>query len=129
MFGTVHHIGYLTDDAGRDVALYERAFGGKVAAQRDTPDGGKMVFVRFGDSEVELIEPGDKSRLGGRPGLVLDHVSYFVDDIDKAIEQLRAGGVQFQPGPTVNMTGDRMIFLDTGSSGGTRIHLTEARKR
>ncbi len=46
MFGTIHHIGYLTDDAARDVALYERVFGGKVAAQRDTPDQ-PLLHQRF----------------------------------------------------------------------------------
>ncbi len=125
MFGPVYHTGYNTDDVAKAVAFYEEAFGGKLLKQVTQPDGTKMAFVRFGDSEVELIEPADKSRLAGRTGLVIDHVGYFVDDLDKAVAEMKAKGVKFGAGPTVSAMGYRMIFLDTASTLGTRIHLTE----
>jgi len=125
MFGHVYHTGYMTDDVARAVAFYEQKFGGQLLKQVSQPDGTKMAFVKFGESEVELIEPGDKSRLGGKTGLIIDHVGYYVADLDKAMAELKAKGVKFGAGPTTSAMGYRMIFVDTDVTLGARIHLTE----
>jgi methylmalonyl-CoA/ethylmalonyl-CoA epimerase len=128
MLGKVYHTGYFTDDAAKASAFHLNTFGGEVIKQTAAPDGTKVVFIRMGESEVELIEPGDKSKLAGKTGLIIDHIGYIVKDIDAAIADLKAKGVRFQSeAPTTNMVGHRMIFLDTADSLGTRIHLTEVK--
>lgn len=128
MLGTVYHIGYLTDDVDQAVDFYKRTFGGEVAGQTTGADGGKIVYVKAGDSEVELIQPADRSRLGGKTGLVLDHVGYFVSDLDQAIADLKAKGLKLASEPTVSAVGYRMCYLDASSTLGTRMHLTEIKK-
>ena len=74
MFTDIYHVGYLTDDIDAASRFYEKTFGGSVKNQITTPEGTKMAFLRVGRTEVELIEPPDKTRLGGKTGLVLDHI-------------------------------------------------------
>jgi predicted enzyme related to lactoylglutathione lyase len=124
----VYHTGYLTDDLDRAVAFYEQIFGGKVLSRAANVKG-ETAFVMAGGFEVELIAPADKTRLAGRTGLVLDHVGYFVPDLDQAMAELKKKGAKFAGEPSVNPVGYRMIFLDTASSLGTRIHLTEKPKQ
>jgi predicted enzyme related to lactoylglutathione lyase len=123
----VYHTGYLTDDLDRAIAFYEKMFNGKVLS-RAANDKGETAFVKAGDFEVELIAPIDKARLAGRTGLVLDHVGYFVPDLDRAMAELKQKGAKFAGEPSVNPVGYRMIFLDIESSLGTRVHLTEEPK-
>lgn len=124
----VYHTGYLTDDLDRAIAFYEKMFNGKVLSRAANVKG-ETAFVRAGEFEVELIAPADKTRLAGRTGLVLDHVGYFVPDLDQAVAELKNKGAKFAGEPSVNPVGYRMIFLDGESSLGTRIHLTEKPKQ
>jgi hypothetical protein len=59
----------------------------------------------------------------------LDHVGYFVPDLDQAMAELKNKGAKFAGEPSVNPVGYRMVFLDAASSLGTRIHLTEKPKQ
>lgn len=127
MFGDVYHVGYLTDDIDAAVAFYERTFGGTLKMQTTSRDGAsRMAFVRVGQTEIELIEPNDKSRLGGRTGLIVDHVGYVVDSIDGEMTKLAERGIKFQTeAPYTNPEGARLIYLDSSTTQGARIHLTE----
>ena len=131
MFSDVHHIGYHTDDIEKSIAFLEATFGGEVAGRAMGADGSsKMAFVQCGAVEIELIEPGDKSRLAGRTGLVLDHVGYQVADVDQAVEELRSKSVRFATSaPYTNAMGARLIYLDAETTLGTRMHITERKPR
>lgn len=128
MLGIVYHAGYLTDDIDKSIAYYKAMFGGKLVKQLTAADGVKIAYVQVGDSEVELIQPADKSKLNGRTGLVIDHIGYFVPDIDKAIAELKARGIGFATAePVVSALGYRMIYIDAASTMGASIHLTESK--
>src|SRR5215213_6935677 len=90
MFKDVYHIGYQTDDADAAIELYRRAFGGEVKQEARNPDGSRLVFMRIGGTEVELIQPGDLAQLGGKTGLILHHIGYTVDDLDAELAKLEA---------------------------------------
>ena len=128
MFSDIYHTGYLTDDIEAAIDLLKRNFGATVVADLPAADGGRLAYVKVGSAEVEVIEPKDKSHLGGQKGLVLDHVGYTVEDIDAAIAELKARGIRFlTPEPTMNAVGQRMIFMDAETTGGSKMHLTEVR--
>lgn len=124
MLGIVYHTGYLTDDIEAAIAFYEKTFGGQVLGRSTASGGGQIAYVKAGDSEVELIAPADKARLGGRQGLILDHIGYFVANLDQALAALKAKGVKYAE-PYTSAMGYRIAYLDSGSTLGTRIHLTE----
>jgi hypothetical protein len=128
MFQGVHHVGYMTDDVTAARKLFVEQFDGKVIGESTNPEGNKAVFVRMGTFEVEIIEPADKSRLGGKTGLIIDHVGLFVGDFDGAKAGLAGKGVKFAAtGPMVSVTKDTIHYLETESTLGTKIHLTKAR--
>ncbi len=127
MFSDVYHVGYLTDDLDAAKAFYRDTLGATVLLESGNAESGsKMAFLQVGGTEVELIEPADKARLGGQTGLIYDHIGYTVDDLDAAIAQLRARGVGFATdAPRTNPAGARLIYLDAKDTLGARIHLTQ----
>ena len=126
MLGKIHHAGYLVNDLDAVVAWYEKTFDGKQTSGGDGAGGNKVAFVRLGDGEVELIEPADKGELGGR-SWAYHHIGYVVEDVEKAMVELKAKGFKFTTdAPIVNVAGYRLIHFDTSTTDGMRIHLTEA---
>ena len=126
MFSKIQHAGYLVEDLEAAIGWYVKTFGGEHTGG-GTAAAGRLGFIQIGDVEVELIEPPDKSGLPGNGNHLLDHVGYVVDDLDKAVAEYKAKGYKFATdGPFVNIMGYRLIFFDTASTHGTRIHLTEA---
>ncbi len=123
MFGIVYHTGYLTDDLEQAIAFYQKTFGGEVLGRNPSATS-KIAYVKIGESEVELIEPADKSRLGGRSGLIIDHVGYFVPDFDKAVADLAARGIRLASEPYVSAAGYRNVYLDPADTNGMVIHLS-----
>ncbi len=124
MFGTIHHAGYLTDDLDKTLAFCENAFRGRVTARTSQPDGTQVAFFKAGESEMEIIQPADPTRLGGRTGLIFDHVGYFVANLDEAMKELEAKGIKFSRGLITNPLGFRIAYMDAEDTLGTRIHLT-----
>jgi methylmalonyl-CoA/ethylmalonyl-CoA epimerase len=87
--------------------------------------GGKMAFLKVGNTEVEFIESPERVREAGKGNLLLDHVGYLVDDIDAAVATLRAKGIKFMTdAPYTNPRGHRLIYLDASTTQGVRMHLT-----
>ena len=72
MFEKIQHIGYYTADLAAAIDWYNKGFGalsaggGDVAASVQVPGGGINAFLRFGQVEVELIQPG--GYVGSAPG-------------------------------------------------------------
>lgn len=86
----------------------------------------EQAFVRSGNSRVELMQPDDKSKLGGKQGQVLAHVAYEVDDIEAAMAELRTRGVRFiDQKPVTNPIGWKLAYFDGGEAIGVQQHLTQ----
>lgn len=127
MFRDVYHVAYLTDDVDAAQRFYQNVFGAEVIMESSNPTtGSKMAYLRVGATQVELIEPVDRSRLNGHTGLVIDHIGYVVDSIDSEMVRLAANGIGFaSPAPKMSPEGARLIYLDTADTLGARIHITE----
>lgn len=131
MIDKIQHIGYLVQDLETAVAWHEKTFSGKTIGRFDVaksfivPSGGKGAFVRFGDGEVELIQPGDTSNIP-QGGLALHHVGYLVPDMEAAMAQLSAKGLKFADGaPFTNPLGSQVSYFNPASTNGMLIHLTQ----
>src|SRR3954454_9279814 len=98
MLGRIDHIGVATDDLDGAIALYERSFGMPVA-HRETVEsqGVEAVLLDVGEGHVELLRPlGPETAVGkfiASSGVGLHHVAYAVEDIDAALEEVRAAGL------------------------------------
>lgn len=120
------HAGYLVEDVDQAVAWYEKSFGGAAVGGIGTSrSGGRQAFVNFGQVQVELIEAKDPKNRGGKP-CVMDHVGYVAPDIRAAIAECNRRGLRFAaPEPNTNRIGQTLLYLDTASSMGSRMHLTQ----
>jgi methylmalonyl-CoA/ethylmalonyl-CoA epimerase len=127
MIEDVYHIAYLTDDIEAAKTMYTTIFDAEVVRESfNSTTGMKAAYVKLGGTMVEIQEPTDKTVLGGRTGLILDHIGYVVPNIEDAMQQYAAKGVGFATAePVVNPEGARLIYLDAPALLGVRVHLTE----
>ncbi len=131
MFDKIQHIGYYVADLSAAVAWYNRGFGaeradgGAVASSVQVPGGGVNAFLRFGQVEVELIQPADPSGLP-RDALVMHHAAYAVADIRQAIRDCQARGFRFLAAePRTNQLGQQLLYFDPNTTNGVLLHLTQ----
>ena len=131
MFDKIQHIGYYCADLEAAVAWYNRGFGaesaggGDVAVSVQVPGGGINAFLRFGQVEVELIQPADTSGLPS-DGLVMHHVAYVVPDIRQAIEECKARGFRFTAdAPRTNQLGQQLLYFHPETTNNVLMHLTQ----
>jgi len=121
----VVHAGYLVEDLDATIAWYLEKLDGVHVGGGATANGGRNAFVNFGQVQVELIERADKSGLDGKLQ-TLDHVGYEVADINSAILQCKERGIRFvADAARANSIGQQVLYFDTASSRGTRMHLTQ----
>ena len=95
MIERIQHIGYLVAALDETVAWFEKTFGGKKVGGDPLGIGRNAIF-RFGQVEVDLIEPADSGNLP-KDALTMHHVGYIVPDILKKFEgRVLARGGRFQ---------------------------------
>ena len=112
--------------------MYTTLFGAELT-HRATDAGGELraAFLRAGEAELELLEPLREDTPVGkfiaRRGPGLHHIAVAVPDIDKAIADARAQGLEMiDQEPRVGLHGTRIAFLHPKSVGGVLTELVEA---
>jgi LAO/AO transport system kinase len=126
----IDHLGIAVPDLSAAIAAYE-ALGFHVEATHDVPtEKVKTAFLPIGESHLELLEPTDPTSviarfLQKRAGL--HHVCVLVDDIEAAMAQMRARGVELlDQVPRVGAGGCRVAFIHPRSAGGVLLELKQA---
>ena len=132
MFGRIDHIGVAVEDLDDAVALYSERFGMPVQHRETVEEQGvEAVLLGVGESHVELLRPLRPDTAVGkfleRNGPGLHHVAYGTDDIDSALEQVRAAGLRLiDERPRTGIRESRVAFLHPKSTGGVLTELVEA---
>lgn len=88
------HIGVPTKDMEASTRFYE-SIGFKVAFE--TNNNGIVKFFALKDVVIEVYE---KDKTAGERGAV-DHIALKVDDIEKAVDEVRKLGLKIIEGPNV----------------------------
>lgn len=118
------HAGYLVRNTEEAIAWYVEKFDGVHAGGGASRRGGRNAFVNFGNVQVELIEPQNPSTMG--PHHAMDHVGYVTRDIGVGITECCCRGFQFvADAPNTNSIGQQVLYFDTNTSMGSRMHLTQ----
>jgi methylmalonyl-CoA/ethylmalonyl-CoA epimerase len=132
VFGRIDHIGVAVQDLDEAVSLYSERFRMPVQ-HRETVEhqGVEAVLLGVGESHVELLSPlGPDTAVGKfleRNGPGLHHVAYGTDDIESAIEGVRAAGLELiDERPRTGIRGSRVAFVHPKSTGGVLTELVEA---
>jgi methylmalonyl-CoA epimerase len=126
----IDHLGIAVKDMGEAKRAYE-ALGFKIEAEHDVPtEKVKTAFITVGESHLELLEPSDPSSaiakfLEKRSGL--HHICVLVDDIEKSMAEMKAGGAQLlDEAPRIGAGGCRVAFIHPKSAAGVLLELKQA---
>jgi methylmalonyl-CoA epimerase len=128
-FKKIDHIGIVVKDLDTAVATYEHNFGLK----KDPSKGGevpalgiKNAFIPVGDSDLEVVQPmtaeGPVATFAAERGEGQFLLSLEVDDIEAAVEHLRAQGAR------VGNANNGLAFVSMKSTHGVNLQLVQ-RKR
>jgi methylmalonyl-CoA/ethylmalonyl-CoA epimerase len=131
VFGRIDHIGVAVEDLEGAVALYCDKLGMREQHRERVEEFGvDAVLLEIGDGHVELLAPLSAESGVGRflksrgPGL--HHVAYQTDDIDSALESVRAAGIELiDDSPRIGIRSSRVAFLHPKSTGGVLTELVE----
>ena len=132
MFGRIDHVGVAVEDLDEAVALYSERLAMPVQHRETVEEQGvEAVLLGVGESHVELLRPlGPETAVGRfleRNGPGLHHVAYGTDDIDSALEEVRAAGLRLiDERPRPGIRNSRVAFLHPKSTGGVLTELVEA---
>ena len=126
----VDHVGIAVKNLDESVQFYEslgfKATGYEVVAEQKV----KVAFLPCGDSEVELLEStepdGPIARFIEKNGPGIQHIAIRVDDIDKALEELKAKEVRLiDQVPRYGAGNARIAFVHPKATGGVLLELTQ----
>jgi methylmalonyl-CoA/ethylmalonyl-CoA epimerase len=128
----IHHVGVAVVDLDESIRLYTTVFGAELTHRAtNEKEGLEAAFLRAGDAEVELLAPlREDSPVGkfvARRGPGLHHLAIGVGDIDKALADARAAGLELiDTEPRMGMHGTRIAFVHPKSVGGVLTEFVEA---
>jgi len=131
VFERIDHIGVAVEDLDAAIELYKDQF--QMSEQhRETVEqqGVEAVLLEIGEGHVELLKPlGPDTAVGkflASRGPGLHHVAYQTSDIDAALEQVKAAGLQLiDEAPRVGIRGSRVAFVHPKATGGVLTEIVE----
>ena len=87
-------------------------------------------FFPVGDSEVELLEStspdGPVAKFIEKKGTGFQHVAFMVEDIEAALEELKAKDVKLiDQTPRIGAGGKKIAFLHPKATGGVLVELCQ----
>jgi methylmalonyl-CoA epimerase len=128
----IDHLGIAVPSLAEARVAFE-ALGFRVDTEHDVPtEKVKVAFLPVGESHLELLEPTEPGSviakfLEKRSGL--HHVCVEVEDIEKALAELKARGVRLlDETPRVGAGGCRVAFIHPKAAAGVLLELREQPK-
>ncbi|MBD5317956.1 MAG: VOC family protein [Bacteroides sp.] len=110
----VHHIAIIASDYARSLDFYTRVLGLTVIAEnyRSERESYKTDLALDGDYIIELFSfPNPPARVSRPEAAGLRHLAFEVDNIDTAIRELDAKGIDHELVRTYGYTGKRFVFF------------------
>ena len=130
MFKGVDHVVIAVKDLDAAVARYETIYGAPVSERREAEAAGmKMAFFRQGESFVELVSNlGDGGPIAKRlaeRGEGVHLVAMKVEDLAKAVDDLRGKGVRLVGDPGAGNPIKGQVFIHPSETGGVLTQLVQ----
>lgn len=126
---SVAHVGIAVTNITEALSFYRDVLG-LSPGRSETADGARIVSLRFGPVDVELLEPTDPTspvaKFLAKRGPGIHHVCYRVPNLDAALDRCRAAGYQLvDEKPRRGAGGRRIAFLHPKTTNGILLELTE----
>ena len=99
LFEKMHHVAIIVSDYARAKEFYVEKLGFPILRENFRPERGDWKLdLKFGDGELEIFSiPGAPERPSYPEAQGLRHLAFQVDDIQVAVLQLKARGIQCEP--------------------------------
>ena len=127
----VDHIGVAVKNMDEALKLYQDILGLKLVATEVVEEQKvKVGFIPVGDSEIELLEStspdGPVAKFIESRGEGVQHIALRVDNIEQALEELKAKGFRLiDEKPRYGAGNARIAFLHPKASGGILLEISE----
>jgi methylmalonyl-CoA/ethylmalonyl-CoA epimerase len=127
----VDHIGIAVKSLAAAVKVYQDAIGLDVSGYDEVDDQGvRVAMLTIGESRIELLEPTREDspieKFMMKRGEGIHHIAVHVDDIEQALERLKASGVRLiDSTPRRGAHNTRIAFIHPSSTHGVLLELVE----
>jgi methylmalonyl-CoA epimerase len=127
----LHHVGVAVADLDEAIELFTSVFGAELTHRASSErDGLAAAFLNAGETEIELLAAlRDDTPVGkfvARRGPGLHHIAVAVPDIEKAMADARARGLELiDQEPRIGLHGTRIAFVHPKSVGGVLTEFVE----
>ncbi len=131
MFDRIDHVGVAVEAIDPALVLYEDSFGLTLVHREIVEEQGvEAVLLGLGENHIELLAPlGADTPVGrflARSGPGIHHVAYQVSDIEAALAQLQAAGIELiDKQPRIGIRGSRVAFAHPKYTGGVLTEIVE----
>lgn len=131
MVSKVDHIGVAVSNLEESVKFYEEILGLKLQGIETVEEQKvKVAFLPVGDTEVELLEATTPdspiAKFIEKKGQGVQHIAFRVENIEKALEEMKGKGVKLiDEKPRYGAGGAKIAFLHPKSTNGVLIELCE----
>ena len=130
----IDHIGIAVSNLQESLTFWEASLGIELHGIEDVAEQKvRTAFLPIGEAEIELLEPtspdSSVAKFIEKRGEGLHHIAIRVDDIEAALAELRAKGVQLiDEMPRNGAGGARIAFVHPKATHGVLLELCERRK-
>ena len=127
----IDHIGIAVRSLTDALKVYETAIGLNVSGFDEVDEQGvRVAMLTVGESRIELLEPtGPDSpieKFMAKRGEGIHHIAVRVDNIEQALERLKASGMRLiDPVPRRGAHNTRIAFIHPSSTHGVLMELVE----
>ena len=128
----IAHIGVAVKNVEEVEKLYSQILGLPITGREVSPDN-KVSFIPLGDTSIELLESaqpdGAIARHIEKRGEGIHHIALEVDNIEKALEELKAKGLALiDQKPRRGAHDAKIAFLHPKGTHGVLLELCEPKK-
>lgn len=131
MIRKVDHIGIAVKDLYEAVKFYTEILGLTVQGYEEVSEQKvKVAFIPIGDTELELLEStepdGPIAKYIEKKGTGIQHVAFNVENIEKALEEIKEKGIRLiDEKPRYGAGGSKIAFLHPKSTQGILVEVCE----
>ncbi len=106
------HVHIISRDPMKTAAFYQNMFGAKITGSRETSDGRIFVDLDLKGSPIKVANLRAQPLMTGVPPTGLEHLGLATDNLEIAVEELKAKGARLVQGIRMGHTpGLKRAFL------------------
>jgi methylmalonyl-CoA epimerase len=131
MLKKIYHLGYAVEDLEATADFYRTHFDAQPGEPETIEEQGIVATMfQVGESNIELLQPtrpdSPVGKFLAKNGEGFHHVAFAVEDLEKALAELKSGGVELiDEEPRIGAGGMRMAFIHPKGAFGVLTELVE----